>query len=376
MGNEYTTFGNIKNALKLAWKNKILWVFALMIAGGINFSGSGNLLKQDKETEPSRRIPIQNPSTTKDGYNYKYKNTSDYVKGASTDRIVPDPTNTKILPNTKKLPLDPRKNAYNTAVESAKTLFSKYGIHFILVIISLLLGLTFTFFAVFIAKGWASSAIIQGTKDALDNTPIVLNALSNVGISKTKEIIKLFVALSLIPLIIVFFAAVIPLVLIILGMNIIAAIAGVILFIIVLLISMDLYFVAIYSKCIVVFQNGNYKQALKEGYALLRKNFSKSLKLAFGNCLVQMLVGITILSIIAIFAGAILMGSVGTTGNDTEIPVVIMILASPLVIGFIVLMTVLSGFLTTANEISWTTLFLNFENKNKPAIQEQEAPKL
>ena len=65
---KYSVFDNIRNALELAWKHKILWIFALMALGssvssmrGGNYSGSQTTDK--KENIENVQLQLQENNT-------------------------------------------------------------------------------------------------------------------------------------------------------------------------------------------------------------------------------------------------------------------------------------------------------------------------
>lgn len=158
----YSTVDNVRAALKLAWKHKIIWIFALLAAGGgMNFNSNGlNGLsefgeqQEEYNLEMDTQASVQQMSFTFSPGNDDIAEISD-VLGAETQN-----DEEKLLQGLGEINL---------------------------VVPGILVGLSFLIFFLYMIvlglmlKGWAKSSLVAGTIRGIDENELKLTSLGKIG---------------------------------------------------------------------------------------------------------------------------------------------------------------------------------------------------
>lgn len=339
----YATFDNVRNALHLAWRYKILWVFALLVAAG-SFSGfgggnSGGFDSKAKESSPSQ---------TKTPLNTFPKTIGDTQISAVLGTAVSDLT-------AKSPRLD-------------NLFIAEYIPHIIVVILALLVSITTAVVVAFSVKSWATGSFIYGTDIAFKNGEISLKDLSERGVASVWRLIKFQVLVFLLFLGLIFVLFSLPFITYAVtrswssGGTIIALTLSILAFV---LTAISLSYSTLYSIRHLVLNGSTASDSVMLGLKTFYANIGNSIKLSLANCLVQSFIGLAGIMVLLLVAGI----TAGIfSGNQSEaiqltFGLLTAILGVPLIIAIILAVVALGGYMTTYQNITWTTLFNYIEGK-------------
>ena len=408
----YKTWDNVTNGLKLAWKHKILWVFALLaVAGGFNsnsnFNGSGgdsedqstklNIEEMFKENldslnkgdsynfnyttdenaesaeeagskkvtplfpiEEYKRIQDQNIQNTEE-FNNRQLELKQQIEELSKDPVLgtADTTATDFPPEQKE-DFD-KQEEYNTKLFS--TVLAYFFPHLLIIGLSFFTLILFALILGMIIRSWALGAMIQGTNNALTSETLNLRELGQAGIKNFVEIIKFNLFYSFLFLGLLLFFGGIPALLLLLGRTEVAALLAILFILALLIILVPVALSHGYGIRHLVLENRKFFEAFKLGLKTFKNNIGKTIKLIFANCLVQMIlmivIGIVVVTLIGI--PALIFGGIAAFSDFSDFnPLLIVaafIVGMPLFFIFIFGMSAVKGYMATYKEITWTTLF-------------------
>lgn len=348
----YSTFGNIRNSLELAWKNKLLWIFAvILLAGGGGGSTYDNTYQDDETFEPpienkydyapaaqnnNTLITLENDVQGKE--TFYFSDMAKEVKGAATS----------VLENNTQKAISP---------------FSGIGFFIVVGITGLILFIYLIYIGL-ILRGWAKGSIVSATLTKVENKDYTLKSISSKTISALKNIINL----QLTALFRIFGYILMPILLIILvgiigallntssQMLIVQVILGIVAFILSILGIIKVSIGVNYAYRTLMEQEVDYMDAFKSGLADYKNNKKVSLKLLFLNTFVAA----AVLSPILILSGLIIFSMSAQQPESAQVsePSFISITGGFLALMvFGILAQITSGFLGTQREFAWSTLY-------------------
>lgn len=361
----YKTWDNVSNALKLAWKHKILWIFAMLaVTSGFNFNSSNirssGDSSSDQKTQEETQKELQNYfeelKNSGDSYDYNYNSESTSSSNLNIninnntvleDNQTDNEQNSGGNVNTESslFPVDKYIDAKNSAEESAakanqynkeleeqlneiensvlgattkKVLGTSSGsldfLGFILEnFLPHILIVSFSFLALvivgivvgLIVRSWAIGSLVQGSNDVLTQEKLNLKDLGQAGIKSISKIISLKIFLFFITFFLLLLML-LPLLIWIISDNALIMLTYVPL---VFLFVITLFFVnygAVYGYRYLILKNDYYLDAFKKGLHTFRSNLGKTFKLIFANCLVQMgfmmVIGVVVITIVGVIA--------------------------------------------------------------------------
>jgi hypothetical protein len=395
----YSTIDNLKEAFKKAWEYKILWIFAVMLAGA-GYSGSGNFntnfsrdlnnqdiqefkklfkdsepgefiesakeevlglmavdptndLTQDEFTELINELKTKTPSSTFTSFEENIYTTTSSANsttppGGGQQEMLPTDM---FMPEKDMLPESPmpiQSNPFNKIANVFAGFdknLSTYVPYIAIVGMALLIAFAVGLATMLILKNWVVGAFLQGTKIAYQNAEKVkinLKELSNVGIKNIKELIKLDI---------IYFLITVAAIIAILGISIpVIAVTGAAPIFLVFIIPIYILLFAILAIAFtetkglaqknIVFAGMETKSAIKPAISQLFDNFGRILGLD----------GLIIIIGIGFFI---------TTGVAMAVLAITVILLP--VVGLI-LLPATKGYFTTTSGIAKTTLYLEVIN--------------
>ncbi len=312
----YSTVDNIKKSLEQAWKYKILWVFALLLAGGSSFSYQANV--------SSKNVTSVTPDLQE---KFGNANPLEFFQAF----LGPKYSNIDI----------------------------NYFIpHIVILIISFLIFVSVAVFMLMILRSWATGSVIRGTLDA-GQKDLTLKELSYEGRRNLLKIIKLDMLLLFIYLGLLIFSVVIPLVLLVTisvsDQNFAFWLIPLTTFLIILfiLVAIALGYSRLFAVRYIVEDNVTIKEALKIGFKAFKSNIGNSIKLTLANCFIQAFLSLIVVSILGTVAFFSFVG-----GNTSTIPVIVTVgLAIPLGVAAVLGFSALRGFMGVYDAFTWTNLY-------------------
>jgi len=350
----FSVTDTIIESLRLAWQHKILLVFALLLVSGLNGnfnSGGSNSSSSSDESTQDKEQKIQTNSSSSSVIN---------INGQELD-----------INNTTEQGFP--------YVQEIKEITSKYSSlkdeslnksipYIVFVAISVLVLIILSVGFVMFLQSWATGALIGGIDDVLNNKPYTLFSLANWGRKSVRQLFKYNLYVAIISFVIILFGLIIPIVMFATGNTALEIIGGITLFVAVIGMIIFFYFIGFggqFAVRFIVINGENYKTAFKNGIETFKKNMGVTLKLVLANCLVG--------CVFMIIIGAILIGVVGgvaiglvpaiivAVANSPVLMIVFgilgIVIGVPLLIGFMVVMSGVSGFTTTYTMFTYHKLY-------------------
>jgi hypothetical protein len=338
----YSTKENIKKSFQLAWQYKVLWLFAALLMGGFNYSGGSNKTDTDKvRTSPLQPVLRFNNMPSDDSFQ-NFQNQDNFVLGTSDYTADYAP-----LPN----PPYPQSKFARLFANTSTVPFVFIGGIFALgavTIYAILLGLQ---------KSWVQASLITGTFKALNNENLSLTnikELSDSGIQNYTQVfwfnIKVFIKFILWALL--------------LGL---ASMFGFVLFgplgILVALITLPVHLV-LFLNFVFTYEFGirslvenklSAKEGVTSGQILNRKARGNSIKLVISHFFITVGIFLIFVIIAGVSAAAVL--GINSIIGDPIVTLFISVLLLPLGLALLVCAQILSAFITTFTEISWSYLY-------------------
>jgi len=348
----YSVKQNVKESFKLAWKYKILWVFALLISmGGYGGSGGGS----SDSTKQEFPIPFESSPDSKMEFNVS--------------------TPQKPQPKSIRMEETPKTNPFGSMVKGASDraaditgskiptsgLSALTNIPMALVIfISMFTFIIYVMVLVIMLRYWARGALITGTKAAQNNPEkLDLFSISNDSLNSMGRLFKLDVLIGL-NAIGALLLLVIPVVIYVLLNNLVLAmILGGILLLLVIYILIKLILASYYADRHVVLNRMQVRESFKQGMKNKKKNKKHTFALASVNALILLFFGAVFLG----FTGAIVLFMGNNMGSSDMTFGLLMMLAMPLLIAVITAIQIINGFLGTYRQFTWTRLFLHLDGQ-------------
>ncbi|KKS03620.1 MAG: hypothetical protein UU64_C0002G0037 [candidate division WWE3 bacterium GW2011_GWF2_41_45] len=340
----YSTFSNIRESFKLAWKHKMLWILVMLVGGGFSFNASNVSSGIEKssqketpqiETNPANKLPSLEGKYNLSPENVVTDNNVNKVLGIAQERVEAMPSVSSLLP----------KNFNSAAV----TIF-----------MLALLVIIFWSIVSFLTSVWASGGLYSGLLKACNSEAYDFKDLGNAGKGNWKRYLKLAIyfiykrLLSLIPFLIIGggFATVVVWRLgsVLIG---ILGVAGLIALVWVLIYNIRLYFVGEFALRSIIADNVPTKATFNLGWKYYKTRPGKSLKLFFALMFV-----LPIFTLI-VFLPTLLLGGITAFLVNQEASFFIIGLIGFLA-GVIGLATILvsTPYVRTVSGFSWTHLFL------------------
>ncbi len=379
---KYHTLEIVRTSLELAWKHKILWIFALAITGA-GFGGGGG--GGDFLNSPTMK---DGPLGTSENSSVFYEpTTEESVYGAQTmvlgdsvalDDEFPKMRTTDTSEYDLRSPDRPQKDDIFSRlnnVENKKT----STIFLIVLAISFLLFLLTGIIVSAIRKSWALAATIEGTfltSEDGQNQPLDKVALSKYGLEKFWNIIKFYLLIVSYYLIFIVLIIGLPFAMRLIAialpdMSIVfSIISGIIIFVaFVLFILLNLSIGL--SLRVLLQENMPPRKAFTQGFNLMFKNFGSFLKITLASVVVIS----SMVMAIAVFSGilTVTIFKVARATNIANMDFNLLKIAfsgvalSIIVIIFVLLVSAAGGFITTYFEYTWTFLYKKIANKNLSA---------
>ena len=246
----FSVTDTIRESLKLAWKHKILWVFALLLAsGGGNFPNSSsssnksenksikNNIKQNIQdnTNSSSKININGQELDKNNVKqqdienmmkeqfgddlYKQMQGSELINNSITNYDTKtEDSNTPYVQEIKDFASQlTSKNAQNMLLTGENKLttlsnefLSKSIIYIVIVAIAFLFLIIFVIGLTLFMQSWAMGALIGGVDDVLNDKPYTLFSLATWGRKSVKQLLKYNIYLFILTFLIITAGIIIP----------------------------------------------------------------------------------------------------------------------------------------------------------------------
>ncbi|EKD99929.1 MAG: hypothetical protein ACD_22C00133G0002 [uncultured bacterium] len=312
----YSTVDNVKKSLKLAWKFKMLWIFALVLAG---LSGSFN----------SNNFDFDNFNKSKES-------------SLNSSFIYSEEFQSSLLAEFPEL------NIRNYYVDV-------FGLVAVFILASLV-----SFVFIGFERGWAVGSTLQSTKDVIENSEINLRKSSETGMATAWELFKLnLLTIGL------FLGAVIVLALIfmmviatkIIPLAILFGIVfGVAFVIILIFFALSLSF----TYRFIVFDKMKAWNAFVLGLSTTKSNLGRAIELILLNFAigVGLIIGLSILGLIVIAILGLIVLAASLPFKDNTAGMVVIGLTLPFfIVGGLFVISVFTGYTTSYSELTWTNLY-------------------
>jgi len=377
----------IRKSLKLAWKHKILWVFALLLASSF---GSYNFYNQSRSSSDNKTINTVKEKNNLNGSVFENEtfntqqtkqpiiskeNMDQSMQKGSRENMYNQMQNFKgtkstvVTDNDSNLQYLEKIKAFRNQFSSLQDEFlNKLGGYILFVIIAFILFIILAIGLSLFLRSWAMGALIGGVDDILNNKPYTLFSLASWGRKSVRQLFKYNIYVAVLSFLIVVVGIVVPVIMLATKITSLEIIGGIVLFIAIIAILVFFLFISfggVFATRFIVVNNENYKLAFKKGISTFKKNFGVTLKLAFANCAVSCVFMIIIGAVVIGLLGAVAVGFVpaiiaGVSNN----PVLVIVFATlavvvgiPLFIGFMVVMIGVKGFITTYTVFAYHKLY-------------------
>jgi hypothetical protein len=346
----YSTIDNARSALKLAWKHKILWIFALLAAGGgMNYSsnsfdniGNYNNQQEEQSAEIDSQASVQEMSFTF------------------------SPSNEDV---------SELRNVLGVSTESEEAdIFKDLG-EINLVIPGILVGLSFLIFLPYMIvlalmlKGWSKSSLIAGTIRGLETEELRLPILGKIGRANMWKFVNFNILMMLVVLASIIVIGVISTILAFAATALqqISVLFKILILLVILIGSLfitTLGISTIFAYRYMISHETSIKEALKKGLAILKQSAWKFVKLALLNLLL-IISGIIALIIVVGIVGIAFFFLINLGGSDapsTALLIILALLSGPLLIALAIVMQGLWAFVRTYLEFTYSILYLHTQN--------------
>jgi|GEM_PF-4854223 len=335
----FSVTDTIRESLKLAWKHKIFWVFALLIASGSgNFNGGG-----------SGNDSSSSSTNYKNEFNSDVNEKNSYIQELNNF--------------TAEL-----KSDNSVLVDLKNGLLQKSIPYIIIAVVSIFLLIILGVGLSLFLKSWATGALIGGVDDVLNNKKYTLFSLANWGRKSVRQLFKYNVYLATLSFLIVLLGVVIPVIMLAIDITLVKLIGGILLFVSIIGIIIFFYLVtfgAQYTTRFIVLNGENYNSAFKKGINTFKKNMGVTLKLAFANCLVGLvfllIVGIVLVGVFGAIVVGLIPVIVAYIAHNFVATIIIIslgvVIGIPLILGFLAIMSAVSGYTTTYTTFAYHKLY-------------------
>jgi len=349
----YSVKENVKESFKLAWKYKILWVFALLISMGGYGGGGGGSSDSTKQEFP---VPFGSSLDSKMEFNVSTPQ-EPQPKSISAEGTVKTSPFGSMVKGASDKAKDITGSKIPTSGLSALT-----NIPMVLVIfISMFTFIIYVIILVFMLRYWARGALITGTKAAQSNPEkLDLFSISNDSLNSMGRLFKLDVLIGLNAIGALLLLIIIPTIVYFLLKNtVLTIIIGGILLLFVIYILIKLILASYYADRHVVLNSMQVRESFKQGMKNYKKNKKHTFALASVNALILLFFGAVFLGIM----GAIFLFMSNSTGSSDMTIGLLIMLAAPLLIVVLTAIQIFNGFLGTYRQFTWTRLFLHLDGQ-------------
>ncbi|AHB40181.1 MAG: hypothetical protein ACD_24C00354G0003 [uncultured bacterium] len=350
----YSTFSNIKESFKLAWKHKMLWILVLVMMGGFNFNSYSNFSNLADKTSDTRTPQIKDVSPDKfqpvgDNYNLKLNALEEFKQ----DVKIPTSPESAFEKGTNEI----------LGVAQNRPAFNFTALLGSLVMVAPVVLLVIFFWAAisFLISVWAKGALFSGLIKASNSQNYDFKDLGSEGKKNWKRYLKLSIyffykrLLSVLPifgigLIVVIVNGIAPQST---GVNVIFGILMLTPFLWALIYNISLYFVEQFALRSIIADNVPTKATFKLGWKYYKTRPGKSIKLALALILV-----LPIFMLIFFLPMGLLVGITAFLVQQKVSFVLIGFMGLLAAITGIITILVSSPFLNSVAYFSWTRLFL------------------
>ncbi len=373
----------ISNSLRLAWQHKMLWIFALLIGGGIGSGGNSfsNSMNSSSNTD------TQNTQQEIQQYMLQ-ENSYDNVRGTE-DIVLPEGTSNTMMPvfeqefgikssteSTAVASVDfaPPPLNYEQVVEDAVAVATHFAPQISVVFVSFFVFILFMIALGLIVRSWATGAFINGIDDAIAGTKYTFAKLGTAGRISMKELVKYKVFISLLNIVVILILFTVPALLFLTGNEELGVGLSLFSFTLILIYFVLMNYGNTFAIRFVALEQRKYLTALKGGLNVFKNNFINSLVLSCANCLVGGVMLVAVVMIMGIFAVAGV-ASVSLLSNDSLqvlLAVLFVIIGIPLTIAFIMGFTAFGAYMATYTNFTWSFLF-NFATNRGDNTQQATA---
>lgn len=347
----------VSDSLKLAYKHKILWVFALMVAaGGSNFK-TNNISDVFPKDEIKQKTEIEYDS--KQEYNNYPTSNFNTVTAAPQQKVrLADYTGalkTGVLGTATA-----REEVIEKLTADIKTKSVPYIIGTVTVVT--ISAIFFILLALFV-QSWATGAFLKGIKYSIENHDCNLRKLSGDGRFTVKRFMKYKLAVFLVYIV---------LTLLLLGPFVLAiTIENVFLMVLFGLVALPLLIVlgitialsTNYAYRFISYKDQDPLTAFKSGFKMFRSSIGKTFILGIVNSVVSMIISI-IAVVLVVIAGGLLAGTALLISNIVDKAIIELwlplgVLSIPLIILFGLGAMAIQAYTVTYINFTWSKMFLN-----------------
>jgi hypothetical protein len=377
----------VTQSLKLAWRHKILWVFALIIgagaSGNMNFNlggGSGSQKNDRYEQQQETNITVTSTSESKVNTIPTYYLDESLILRQDSEIQNQYPVQFSQPPNFEHAIVAAWEDFVGVSGSIWQEVRARYLPHTILIILSFALiwiaGLAFSI----ILRSWAQGAFLNGVDQAIADKSYSLPMLGTFGRIHVKEVVKYNI-----------FITVIGISMSLLGLSaVLLSIASVLKttapFAIILLAGLGLFilgiihvvlsYVSFYAYRYIAVLQVPFWAAFKNGLSAFKNYLGKAIILSVTNCAVYFVFGIaTVLAVfIMIFTGGVGFGILSFIFDNDVVRwlflSVVIILAGPALIALLLAVLSLKAYLSTYQNFTWSFLFNHIVGRNKEGSNE------
>ena len=238
--------------------------------------------------------------------------------------------------------------------------------YIIIVAVAFLIVIVFGIGLMLFLRSWAMGALIGGVDDVLNNKKYTLFSLANWGRKSVRQLFKYNLYVTILSFIIVILGLIIPVIMLVIDNVAVQLIGGIALFISVIGIIIFVFLVSFgstFSLRFIILNGEDYKTAFKNGINTFKKNIGVTVKLALANCLVgyvfMLIVGGILIGLIGGVAMALLPAILSNIAGSLTLTIVfvVVVIGLPVLIGFSILMSGFSGFITTYTIFAYHKLY-------------------
>lgn len=359
----YSTLSNIKNSLKLSWKFKILWVFAILISSaGMNFGGGGGSSSDNNNDSQEEGRPYNSDQMQ-------------FLEDEIQENLVPQTQETPSLKSFVSEVTSSNVDDFNIlsitgsseliANNAALISFSFLSVIFLLTLVKILIS------------SWARGSFLTGTHQVLSGVQTLdKKELSDSGLQLFGKYFKLtFVlgALVVIPLLLIGIVSIPMFVVPSLGIKIAFGVIFLLLLISYAVWMFSLTLATPFIFRLISFENKSCKESISEGLSILKKNFGYVFKLEIGWMLVMFGYMAVVMSVVLILALPIFLLitpviALLQSGDSSLILVVTtlgVMIGLTLGLAFGIAAAASGAMVLTAKEISYTELYMYIKSKKE-----------
>uniref|UniRef100_A0A7C4XNF5 Glycerophosphoryl diester phosphodiesterase membrane domain-containing protein n=1 Tax=candidate division WWE3 bacterium TaxID=2053526 RepID=A0A7C4XNF5_UNCKA len=380
--NSFKIFSALKESIKIAFKHKLLWVFALLVATstGTNVGFVSNLipgLQESSDQETSWILTPEHPFNPQNliAVEAPIPSETEGVGSDSEEALESEAPLESAPAEGTPINLNVSNYIFLQAVQllytfSVRDYVELFKVHLVVLGITGFIGISAAIVIGFVIKNWGIASLLKGTKMASDGTGYKLGELSEVGVAYATRLFRFDLLIFLTYFVVsVFFIVLIVAPFALLPQTsinyLIAFLIGVVYF----LLLVSLFYISKIGPYFVVFEKQRAREAIHSGWEFFKENFAYAILIDIVNFV---FVGVVLMSFASIFAAISYVAVVAYPflvlflQENFALILPLSLFISIFIVSGMLLFLAIFGFVETVKQIMWTKFFFSFHSLGNP----------